>query len=178
MSAAARRLGGVLLAASLFGACASPPAQPPPDTRAQDEAAIKQAEAAASAAADASDVEKLAAFYAGDTTLMPPNAAMIVGKEPVKKFFTAMMAVDDFSLNWKPTKVEVARSGDVAYSVGTYHIMFTAPGGSMVMDDGKYASIWKKQADGSWKMAVDIFNSNTPVPSPPPEKKELPTSRR
>jgi ketosteroid isomerase-like protein len=42
--------------------------------------------------------------------------------------------------------------------------MFTAPDGKMVMDDGKYATVWKKQVDGSWKLAVDMFNSNMPLP--------------
>ena len=127
---------------------------------------------AASAAAGASDVEKLGVFYTDDTTLMPPNAALVTGRDQAKKFFTAMMMPDDFSLNWKPTKIEVAKGGDIAYSIGTYHLMFTAKDGNMVMDDGKYASVWKKQADGSWKMAVDIFNSNTPPPPPPAAKKK------
>jgi ketosteroid isomerase-like protein len=41
----------------------------------------------------------------------------------------------------------------------------------MIMDDGKYSTVWKKQADGSWKLAVDMFNSNTPLPAPPSAKK-------
>jgi ketosteroid isomerase-like protein len=80
-----------------------------------------------------------------------------------------MMTPADFSIAWQPTKVEAARSGDIGYSVGTYHVMFTGPDKKMIMDDGKYSTVWKKQADGSWKLAVDMFNSNTPLPAPPAE---------
>jgi ketosteroid isomerase-like protein len=172
MTISVRGPAWVLVTTFFLGACApAPPPAPAADTRAQDEAAIREAEGAASAAAGASDVEKLGAFYTDDTTLMPPNAAIISGRDQAKKFFTAMMTPDDFSLNWKPAKIEIARSGDIAYSIGTYHLMFTAADGNMIMDDGKYASVWKKQADGSWKMAVDIFNSSTPLPAPPAKKK-------
>ena len=69
------------------------------------------------------------------------------------------------------TASEAARSGEIGYSIGTYHVMFTGPDGKMIMDDGKYSTVWKKQADGSWKLAVDMFNSNTPLPAPPGAKK-------
>jgi ketosteroid isomerase-like protein len=95
---------------------------------------------------------------------MPPNAPIVTGRENVKAFLSAMLTPADFSLSAVTTKVEVSRSGDIGYLIGTYHVMFTAPDGKMVMDDGKYATVWKKQVDGSWKLAVDMFNSNMPLP--------------
>jgi ketosteroid isomerase-like protein len=40
-------------------------------------------------------------------------------------------------------------------------------------DHGKFVEVWRKQADGKWKCAVDIFNSDIPVPAaaPTPNKK-------
>jgi ketosteroid isomerase-like protein len=38
--------------------------------------------------------------------------------------------------------------------------------GQPVNDHGKLVEIWKKQADGKWKVAVDIFNSDLPVAAP------------
>jgi len=159
-----RRLAGVLVAVWLSSSCAPAPPPAPPDTRAQDEAAIKAADAAVGAAANARDAGKVASFYTDDVTLMPPNAPIVTGRENVKAFLAAMLTPADFSLSAVPTKVEVARSGDIGYLMGTYHVMFTAADGKMVMDDGKYATVWKKQADGSWKLAVDMFNSNMPLP--------------
>ncbi|MBA2471329.1 MAG: hypothetical protein H0V41_03460 [Pseudonocardiales bacterium] len=54
----------------------------------------------------------------------------------------------------------MARSGDLAYSTGTY--AFANP----PIDKGKFVDVWKKQADGSWKAVIDIFNSDLPVTPP------------
>jgi uncharacterized protein (TIGR02246 family) len=151
-------------------ACTQAPSVPA-DTREQDAAAIKKADTDAATAATARNVNALMAFYADDTTIMPPNGPMITGRENARKFFTDMMNLSDFSIAWQPSKAEAARSGDVGYSIGNYHMMFTAPDGNMVMEDGKYATVWKKQADGSWKLAVDMFNSSMPLPASPAKEK-------
>ena len=39
----------------------------------------------------------------------------------------------------------------------------TMPDGTPMGDFGKYATIWKKQPDGSWKVVLDIVNSDVPV---------------
>jgi len=37
------------------------------------------------------------------------------------------------------------------------------PKGVASADHGKFVEVWRKQADGKWKCAVDIFNSDIPV---------------
>jgi ketosteroid isomerase-like protein len=70
--------------------------------------------------------------------------------------------------------VSVAKSGDMAYSWGTYDLTATGPDGKPMQDQGKYATVWKKQADGSWKSVLDTFNTSTPMaPPPPPAKGKL-----
>jgi ketosteroid isomerase-like protein len=73
------------------------------------------------------------------------------------QFFTSTPAGATVSMG--DVKVEVARSGDLAYVVGTY--AFANP----ALDKGKFVDIWKKQADGSWKAVVAIFNSDLPGPA-------------
>jgi len=43
-------------------------------------------------------------------------------------------------------------------------------GGKTIKLDGKYLTILERQADGSWKIAIDCFNSNVPPTESPPEK--------
>ncbi len=63
---------------------------------------------------------------------------------------------------WQPTRVEASRSGEVAYSTGTYELSYHEPPGTAVTERGKYVEIWRKHADGSWKLAVESFNSDQP----------------
>src|SRR5437764_11143066 len=48
----------------------------------------------------------------------------------------------------------------------------TAPddNGKSSIDRGKYVAVWKKQADGNWKVAVDTWNTDLPFPAPPIKK--------
>ena len=44
-------------------------------------------------------------------------------------------------------------------------MVMTLPGvEGPIPDHGKYIEIWRRQSDGSWKVALDIFNSDLPLP--------------
>lgn len=143
--------------------------KPAPDTRAADEAAIREADIAWSKVAEAKQLDGHNAYFLEDAVVLAANEPMATGKEAIRKMLDGMYAMPGFSVKWQPTKVEAARSGDFGYSIGTYEMTMNDPKGKPVTDRGKYATVWKKQADGSWKAAVDMFNSDLPV-TPPPSK--------
>jgi len=145
-------------------ACQQPPPPSPPDTRAADERAIREADAAWSKAAAAKDVEAYVSFYAEDALVLPPNAPRQTGKESIRKGLSVEMANPGFALSWQASKAEASRGGDLAYTVGTYQFTMTGPKGKPVTDRGKYVIVWKKQPDGKWKVAADIYNSDLPAP--------------
>lgn len=154
----------IALATFAFG-CGQP--APPPDNRAADEAAIMQADAGWSAAASKKDLDAIMSFVADDTLGFPPNEPMEAGKDAARAGWEKILALPDVSLSWKASKAVAARSGDLGYSYGAYELSFANPDGSSVKDNGKYVTIWTKQADGSWKVAADIYNSDLPLPAPP-----------
>lgn len=143
---------------------------PPPDNRAADEAAIMQADAAWSEAAGKKDLDAIMSAVADDTVTLGPNAPTVVGKETTRTGWESMLALPGFSLSWKATKAVAARSGDLGYSYGTYELSMTGPDGNPVNDNGKYLTIWAKQADGTWQVAADIYNTDMPLPPPPAAK--------
>ena len=64
------------------------------------------------------------------------------------------------SLSWTPVRGDMAASGDLGYTYGTYIFKSKNKDGKIVASHGKYMSVWKKQKDGSWKVAVDMGNSS------------------
>ena len=150
--------------------CAPPQPPAPPDTRAADEAAIRKADMDWSKAAESKQVDSWVAFYSDDAVVLPTNEKMATGKDSIRKVITDMLGMPGFSVKWQPLKVEVARSGDIGYSHGAYELTMNDPKGNPLMDHGKYVEIWKKQSDGSWKCAVDTFNSDLPAAPPPASK--------
>ncbi|MEE8113118.1 MAG: hypothetical protein V3T23_02065, partial [Nitrososphaerales archaeon] len=63
------------------------------------------------------------------------------------------------------TKVEVSRSGDLAYSHGTYEETVNDPEGNPVTNKEKWVTVYEKQPDGTWKVVADIWNSDGPAAS-------------
>ena len=142
---------------------------PAPDTRAADEAQIRQSDVAWSKVAESKQLDEHNAYFLEDAVVLAPNEEMASGKEAIRKLVADLFAIPGFAIKWQPTKVEAARSGDFGYSLGTYELSMNDPKGMPIADRGKYLTVWKKQADGSWKVAADMFNSNLPAPQPPPK---------
>jgi uncharacterized protein (TIGR02246 family) len=153
-----------LVLIGLAMACQQPPPPSPPDTRAADERAVREADAGWSKASAAKDVEAYVGFLAEDVLVLPPNAPMLTGKESMRKGISEGWATPGFALSWQASKAEASRSGDLAYTVGTYQFTVNNPKGKPVTDRGKYVTVWKKQPDGKWKVAADIYNSDLPAP--------------
>jgi uncharacterized protein (TIGR02246 family) len=136
------------------------------------EQALRDLDAQWSAAAGAKDLDKTVSFYSDDAIVMPPNAPSATTKEAIRSAWKEMLTTPGAAISWKATKVEVAKSGDLAYVSGTYEEAMTDASGKPVKDHGKYVEIFKKQADGTWKVVADIWNSDLPASATAaPEKK-------
>jgi uncharacterized protein (TIGR02246 family) len=145
-------------------------APPPVDTAAAVQA-VKDADAAQLKSAQALDVAGTVSYYADDATLMPPNVPLVTGKDAIQKTWAGMLAPGT-QVTWAPSKVEVSASGDLAYDQGTYTLTMPGPDGKPMNDKGKYLAVSKKQADGSWKLEEDTWNSDLPAVAPTPAKKK------
>lgn len=133
------------------------------------EASLMKADRAMSEAQATSNspLETFMAHATDDVTVLAPDTPMAQGKEAARPIFAKMYSMPGFALTWEPTTADV--SGDLGYTIGTYHMEFEGPEGRSVALDGKYMTIWEKQPDGTWKLAVDMFNENGP-PEPVEEE--------
>jgi uncharacterized protein (TIGR02246 family) len=139
---------------------------------AADEQTIRDLDAQWSKAAASKDVDKTVSYYSDDAIVMPPNAALATTKEAIRTIWKDLLASPGLIISWKSTKVEVAKSGDLACLSGTYELTMNDATGKPVNDRGKYVEVWEKQADGKWKCGADIWNSDLPASAPEaPEKK-------
>jgi len=108
-----------------------------------------------------------AAAYTDDAILMPPNHSPVEGKQAIEKYLAEIGSQLQAS-NFQLSILEVDVQGDTTIVRGTYSSSFTVPGTDAPMEDrGKTLNVWKRQADGSWKLHRDIWNSNMPIPVSP-----------
>jgi uncharacterized protein (TIGR02246 family) len=114
------------------------------------------------AALAAKNIDKVSGFYADDAQFLEPGTAPAVGREEIHKSWAALITSPSFvSLTFSANAVNVSEAGDVAWEVGTYDASTKDPKGKPTAEKGKYVLIWKKQADGNWKIEVDMNNPGT-----------------
>jgi uncharacterized protein (TIGR02246 family) len=108
----------------------------------------------------AKDAAGIAALYAEDGAVMPPNAPIGKGRAAIQQAWASIMQTPGFGLTFSPEQIIVSSSGDMALDRGTYNLTL-APGGTARTDTGKYVVVWRK-IGSEWKAAADIFNSDLP----------------
>ena len=154
------------LIALLPSGCTQAPTAPaaPHDTRAIDEQAIRDTEAAWVKAFATKEPAKAEAFYADDADSMLPDTPLMSGKQAILAGMKPELGDPNFSLVFAPTKIEIAQSGDIAYSKGTFKYTTTDPKTKKrVGQSGNYVEVYKKQPDGTWKVQEDIATEETPL---------------
>jgi len=135
----------------------------PAGLSAEDETAVRAIDAEWARAASAGDGNAIAALYATDATVLPPMEPIRQG-EASKKYWVDF--TNSFSGPIELTTTAVEGRGDLAYGVGTYRMSLTpkkAGAKPLPTEEGKYVEVFKKQADGSWKIIYDIWNANAPA---------------
>jgi uncharacterized protein (TIGR02246 family) len=124
-----------------------------------DLAAIKDVMKQFAVAIDAGDLDGWLSLWANDGIQMPPEAPARKGKEQIRAGMKP--AFDQYNLKMVINNEELGASGDLGLARGTY-IEYLTPktGGETEKYDGKYLTLLERQADGSWKVVRDCFNSN------------------
>jgi ketosteroid isomerase-like protein len=97
-------------------------------------------------------------YLTTDALMLPAGGLPISGRETI----FGLMKVGDgkYVLKWVPREAHVAKSGDLGWTWGTYTREAVLGPDSVSKTFGKYLNIWTKQADGSWKVRVDMGNKS------------------
>ena len=141
----------------------------PPDTHDADVKAIQDLETQWNQDYVAKDAAKLVDHYADDAVLIAPGGPPAVGKDAIQKEMTQFVSDPALALQFHAAKVEVAKSGDIGYTEGSYTLTVTDPQTRQPINDhGSYVTTYRKQPDGSWKAVADIASSEAPPPAAPP----------
>ena len=150
-----------LVAAIFLAACQPKPAAVDINAEAQ---AIRNLEDQWTIASREKNLEKIVSLFAPDGIVMEANRPIAAGTEAIRKIQESLLS--DTTILWENFKVtidfvEVASSGDLGYTRGTYTQNLKMPK-ETVESVGKWIDIWKK-INGEWKCIVAISNSDKPL---------------
>lgn len=130
---------------------------------AADSAALAEGITRFDSAMNAGDVDAVVALFTADAVSIPPDAPPAVGTEAIRKLWTDYLAQGQVKVH--NVGKQTWYSGDLAAGWGTYTSDITPAQGSPVHETGEFAGVWQKQADGSWKCVMNIWNRDAPAPS-------------
>lgn len=167
-----RKIAGIALAASalvLLSGCDK--AQRHDQAQTADAAAIEKqiraVETQWQADYAAHNADALAGHYAKDAALINPGAALATDAAARRAALGQIVADPNLNLTFASDRVLVAKSGELATSRGHYTMRMTDPATKQAKtESGTYVTIYRKQADGSWKAVEDAVIPGAPVAAP------------
>lgn len=113
-----------------------------------------------SAAAATRDAERVASYYAEHCYVYPPGAPAVHGRAAAQEVWAQILADPSFTISWKTVHADIAKSGEMGITSGTFENSWTGPDGEVVRDKGNYLCTWRLEKDGSWKAVHDMWNSD------------------
>jgi ketosteroid isomerase-like protein len=149
--------GGWVLAAvvaALCGGCG-------PDLGVE-RAALLQADSAFAVATAARGADGWADFFLSEGVQFP-SSGRVDGRDAIRATMAPFLAEGQPRLLWAPTEAQVGSGGDLGYTLGRWQSVHTSAAGiDSVLREGNYVTVWRKARDGTWRVAVDIGNTDAP----------------
>ena len=112
------------------------------------------------AAVAAGDLDRALTYWTEDAIVLAPDAPAIVGKAAIREFVRQTASMPGFSITWRPELAVVSKDDDMAYIVEANRTTLNDAGGRSQTQFGKAVTVWRKQADGTWKCVIDTWNAN------------------
>ena len=88
--------------------------------------------------------------------MLPPDATEVAGREAIQGLWQGWLhdGLKDLTLE----AIEVEASGDLAYEIGSFSMQAPAENNAMITATGNDVVVWKRGADGNWRLHVDTWN--------------------
>lgn len=129
-----------------------------------DVKALMDTSRAWSASVKSGDLDKIVSFWTDDAVVMMPGEPVRRGKGEIRPYVQQSLKTPGFSISWEPIEGSISKSGDIGYLIERDHVTFPDGHGGTTERIGRGVTVWKKQADGSWKNALDISQAVSESP--------------
>jgi ketosteroid isomerase-like protein len=94
--------------------------------------------------------------FADDGVELPAGEPLAKGKAAVRAVMVRLLSDPTNKLRWEPDSASVSASGDLGYTLGHAIVAKVGPsGGEAIIAKLKYVTVWKRQSDGHWRVAVE-----------------------
>lgn len=144
-----------LAAASFAQKKSQTAAQTAPVNPAEARRAIDQGNALWVAGWEKGDANLVASAFAEDGVWLVGGGTVVKGRSKISERLKGWMQALGTGVKVTVTTVDVWLDGETAFETGKYLYKYQRDG-KPATDEGRYVAIWKRQKDGSWKLAMDM----------------------
>jgi ketosteroid isomerase-like protein len=113
----------------------------------------------AALASEGRDVNRIVSYWTDDAVVLAPGLPVIVGKTALRQYVEESMRMPGFHITWTSSEVNFSRDLNMAYMFGRNFVTMNGPDGRPQTHEGRAVTIWRREPDGQWRCAVDIWNS-------------------
>ena len=113
----------------------------------------------AAAASEGRDVERILSYWTDDAVVFPPGLPAVVGKAALRQYVEGSMQIPGFKISWSSNEVSFSPDGNLAYMFSQNAVTMNGADGIPVTSKGRAVTVWRRDSDGEWRCAVDIWNA-------------------
>jgi ketosteroid isomerase-like protein len=104
------------------------------------------------------DVDRILSVWTDDARVYPPGLPVLEGKAALRSYVEGALAIPGFHITWTSSDVSLSPDGQLAYMLSTNAVTMPGQDGQLVTRTGRGVTIWRREPDGVWRCAVDIWN--------------------
>jgi ketosteroid isomerase-like protein len=149
-----------VLALPLLGGCGqAPDRHAAVDVKAEEAKLMDLSRRWSAVAAEGKDADAVARYWADDAILMQDKVPTIRGRAAARAMVVGAFKTPGIKIQGEPLEAHVAASGDLADIIERSTVAEPGADGKPVTEQARAVTVWRKDANGEWRNAVDISNA-------------------
>ena len=117
----------------------------------------------AALAAEGREVESILSYWTDDAVVLPPGLPAVTGKTALREYIQGSLQIPGFNITWSSRDVVFSPDGKLAYLFSENRVTMNDADGKPATTTGRAVTIWRREPNGEWRCAVDIWNAS-PAP--------------
>jgi ketosteroid isomerase-like protein len=98
------------------------------------------------------DVDRILSFWTDDARVF--------------SYVEGALAIPGFHITWSTSEASLSPDGQLAYLLSTNAVTMPGPEEQPVTTRGRAVTVWRREPDGNWRCAVDIWNDEPAIALP------------
>jgi ketosteroid isomerase-like protein len=110
-------------------------------------------------ASENGDVDEIVDYWTDDAIVIPAGMPEVIGRDALRQYVAGTRAIPGFRISWSSSDAELSGDGTLGFLLSSNEITMDGPDGKPVINRGRAVTVWRRDTDGQWRCAVDIWNS-------------------